>query len=99
MTPKSIAPERAKRLMFRLLRNCQCIANHVLLASAISLLGFDSWAAPARESGAGPRSMQKRWVVLWRKIDDPKEMDPSIERIPRAAGTRYNNLAFSPNIA
>src|SRR5258706_7071710 len=99
MTPKSIAPERAKRLMFRLLRNCPCIADLVLLASAISLLGFDGWAAPAGESGASPTSMQKRWLFVWRNMDDPKEVDRMIARFPRAAAAGYNGVAFSFNIA
>jgi hypothetical protein len=43
--------------------------------------------------------MQKRWLFIWRNMNEPKEVERMIERFPRAAADGYNGVAFSHNIA
>src|SRR5262249_42068717 len=45
-----------------------------------------------------PSGMQKRWLFVWRNMNDPKEVDRMIARFPRAQAEGYNGIAFSYNI-
>src|ERR1051326_8749662 len=49
-------------------------------------------------SSTNPSPLQKRWLFVWRNMNDPKEVDRMISRFPRAAAARYNGVAFSYNI-
>lgn len=43
--------------------------------------------------------MTKRWLFIWRDMNDPKEVDRVIARLPRAKQDGYNGVAFSYNVA
>src|ERR1051326_787852 len=49
-------------------------------------------------SSTNPSPLQKRWLFVWRNMNDPKEVDRMISRFPRAAAAGYNGVAFSYNI-
>lgn len=53
-------------------------------------------AAPA--SSALPR-MQKRWLFIWREMENPKEVERVIERMPKAHADGYNGVVLSYNVA
>src|SRR5438094_782452 len=71
-----------------------------LLVGAL-LFGVVSAASrPAPRSAVAqlPSGMQKRWLFVWRNMNDPKEVDRMIARLPRAQADGYNGVAFSYNI-
>src|SRR5690349_5500340 len=75
------------------------LAMPALLATA--LLFVSACAAPAPTAPTAPKSpsrMQKRWLFIWRDMNDPKEVDRMIARFPRAKADGYNGVAFSYNI-
>ncbi len=47
---------------------------------------------------ANAASLQKRWLFVWRNMDDAKEVDRMIARFPGAAAAGYNGVVFSYNI-
>lgn len=68
--------------------------NLSALLAATLLLGPSAKAAtPANAS-----PLQKRWLFVWRNMDDPKEIDRMISYFPRAAAAGYNGVVFSCNI-
>lgn len=50
------------------------------------------------EAAPGSPTLQKRWLFVWRNMNDPKEVDRMIARFPRAVAAGYNGVAFSYNI-
>ena len=54
--------------------------------------------ASAQPAGRAVNRMQKRWLFVWRSMDDPKEVDRMIARFPRAHADGYNGVAFSYNV-
>ena len=44
-------------------------------------------------------TMQKRWFFVWRDMNDPKEVDRVIARLPEAHAAGYNGLALGANVA
>jgi hypothetical protein len=61
------------------------------IAAALSIITF------ATDSPFSGR-MQKRWLFVWRDLNDLKETDRMIARFPRAKAAGYNGVAFSPNV-
>src|SRR5579862_6010183 len=47
---------------------------------------------------AGTR-LEKRWLFVWRGMDDPNEVERMIARFPQAAANGYNGVVFSYNVA
>ena len=41
--------------------------------------------------------LQKRWLFVWRNLNEPGELDRTLERFPRAAAAGYNGVVFAPN--
>ncbi len=74
--------------MIRLLRICFAIVL------AIAPIGFCHSTASAQTS-----NIQKRWLFIWRDMNDPKEVDRVIARLPAAHAAGYNGLALSANVA
>src|SRR5579862_6131000 len=76
------------------------LLNALIVALVSALLV--GWSAPkraARSASAGKASaLQKRWLFMWRDMNDPKEVDRMIARFPRAKADGYNGVAFSYNI-
>jgi hypothetical protein len=58
-------------------------------------------AGPAclADQGLGKPAMQRRWLFVWRDINDPKEVDRVIARLPAAHRAGYNGVALSANVA
>jgi hypothetical protein len=77
-------------------------AGRALSALLVSALLFHSaWAAPKptpRSAARGATGMQKRWLFIWRDMNDPKEVDRMIARFPRAKADGYNGVVFSYNV-
>lgn len=46
---------------------------------------------------AAPQT-QKRWLFVWRDMNDPKEIDRMIARFPKMRAAGYNGVAFSSNV-
>lgn len=72
-----------------------CSVSCVLSFLVTIVCGSFCSAAEAELSG---QVMQKRWLFVWRNMNDPKEVDRMIERFPRAKASGYNGVAFSANI-
>lgn len=71
----------------------------LLAALASALLAGCTWAAPPAAPGKPPTSrLQKRWLFVWREMNDPKETDRMIARFPQAKAAGYNGVAFGHNI-
>jgi hypothetical protein len=71
-----------------------------LLGGALLLCGAAHMpkTAPAASAARAPSRLQKRWLFVWRDMNDPKEVDRMIARFPRARADGYNGVAFSYNI-
>jgi len=56
--------------------------------------------APVAGAASAPAdsSLQKRWLFVWRDMNDPKEVDRMIARFPSAAADGYNGVTFSYNV-
>ena len=54
--------------------------------------------ALAQAQDATAPSLQKRWLFIWREMNDAKEVDRVIARLPRAKAAGYNGIALSPNM-
>ena len=65
--------------------------------SAGALLGGHTWAAPTPAAGAA--AMKKRWLFIWRDMNDPKQVDSTIALFPRAKADGYNAVVFGANVA
>ncbi|HEV2393219.1 MAG TPA: carbohydrate binding domain-containing protein [Verrucomicrobiae bacterium] len=58
------------------------------------------WSATGDSANAAPEQrLQKRWLFVWRNMDDPKEVERVIARFPQAKAGGYNGVAFSWNVA
>ena len=72
-----------------------------ILITGVVLLGC-AWIPPPAEAlpaaPAADAKLQKRWLFIWRDMNDPKEVDRMIARFPRAKADGYNGVAFSYNI-
>jgi hypothetical protein len=42
--------------------------------------------------------MQKRWLFIWRNMNNPREVDRMLARFPQAQADGYNGVAFSANV-
>ncbi len=42
---------------------------------------------------------QKRWLFVWRDMNNPQEVERMIARFPQAAAAGYNGVVFSHNVA
>ena len=73
----------------------RCLRIIVVFSIAL-LFGFPE-LTPAAEAPSPP--LQKRWLFIWRDMNDPKEVDRMIARFPAAAAAGYNGVVFSYNIA
>src|SRR2546425_163300 len=73
---------------------CLVLLSQLLLGDSVTAQGTTS---PPSQSAA--RRMEKRWLFVWRNMNDAKEADRMIERFPRAAAEGYNGVVFSYNIA
>jgi hypothetical protein len=80
---------------------------HFAFRGALALLGCAllicgaahlSKTAPAASAARAPSRLQKRWLFVWRDMNDPKEVDRMIARFPRARADGYNGVVFSYNI-
>jgi hypothetical protein len=67
--------------------------SSAIFAAALLISPF---AKAASVSNTSP--LQKRWLFVWRDMNDPKEVDRMISRFPRAAAAGYNGVVFSYNI-
>src|SRR6266850_5527891 len=59
------------------------------------------FGALCQETQAAPLSnaaLQKRWLFVWRNLNDPREVDRMLERFPRAAAAGCNGVVFSSGI-
>jgi hypothetical protein len=70
------------------------------------LLTLVLWCASNSPADAGDRAaalssspLKKRWLFIWRNMDNPKEVDRVIARLPQAAADGYNGLVLSHNVA
>src|SRR3954452_12813534 len=68
-----------------------------------ALVSSAAWGAQSTNVEAGhvaiSSPMQKRWLFVWRNVDDPKEVERMIARFPAAAPAGYNGVAFSHDVA
>src|SRR5690349_22307120 len=72
------------------------------LLLCLSLLSTIAAQAEPDGGAAAPASttrLQKRWLFIWGNMNDPKEVDRVIGRLPRAAADGYNGLALSGSVA
>lgn len=81
----------------------RCLPRLLLLGVLFSALFLVSACAapaptPAKPAQPAQNRMQKRWLFVWRDMNDPKEVDRMIARFPRAQAAGYNGVAFSYNI-
>lgn len=65
------------------------------LAGLLLVFGISS---SHRQAAAAPSRTQKRWLFIWRDMNDPKEVDRMIARFPRAQADGFNGVAFSCNV-
>jgi len=56
------------------------------------------FGASVQNVPANAAEMQKRWLFVWRDMNDPKEVDRMIARFPRAKMDGYNGVAFPYNV-
>lgn len=63
----------------------------------LAVLGLLALAVQAAD--LGPRTMDKRWLFVWRGMDDAKEVDRVIERLPAASAAGYNGVVLPANVA
>src|ERR1051326_5239211 len=68
-------------------------ASNCLLAIAFAL----STSAMGVEA-TSKNALQKRWLFVWRNMNDSKEVERMIARFPQAAAFGYNGVVFSHNI-
>src|SRR5947209_2393135 len=75
----------------------------LLILLAVCLAFFagqsDSQSHPPALTGPHAELLQKRWLFVWRNLNDPAEVDRMLERFPRAAKDGYNGVVFSGKIA
>lgn len=69
-------------------RRCCRLTVLVLLAGLLA----SAACAPAAPS------LQKRWLFVWRDMNNPAEVDRMIARFPAAQAAGYNGVVFSHNI-
>src|SRR5213075_1139865 len=50
--------------------------------------------AAAKTPGSSS-ALQKRWLFVWRNMNDPKEVDRVLALLPRAAAAGYNGVVLS----
>lgn len=55
--------------------------------------------AAATHPGPSAGRMQKRWLFVWRDMNDPKEVERMIARFPEARRAGYNGVVFSYHVA
>jgi len=67
-----------------------CLLFALAFALSASAIGADATSKYA---------FQKRWLFVWRNMNDPKEVERMITRFPQAAATGYNGVVFSHDIA
>ena len=60
--------------------------------------GFGAEPVAAGAAAPSSQTMQKRWLFVWRSMNDPKEIDRMVERFPRAKASGYNGVVFPSNI-
>src|SRR5262245_51308008 len=63
------------------------------LCLLLSLCSFPLIAHPEPQS-----TLQKRWLFVWRNLNDPGEVDRMLERFPRAAAAGYNGVVLQAGI-
>lgn len=75
--------------------------SHLLLAVLCLAAEYATLTqtSSAAEASSFSTALQKRWLFIWRNMDDPKEVERVIERLPRAASAGYNGVALSHNVA
>jgi len=75
----------------------QSFSNTLLLLPILATL----WLAFVFTMDAKAQSpaLQKRWLFIWRDMNDPKEVERMIARFPLAKAAGYNGVAFSYNVA
>jgi len=56
-------------------------------------------ATPAADAGGPADRLQKRWLFGWHDMNDPKEVDRVIARLPAARAAGYNALVMPGNVA
>ncbi len=56
-------------------------------------------AVIARAAELGPPTMAERWLFIWSGVENPKEVDRVIERLPAAKAAGYNGVALPANVA
>jgi hypothetical protein len=70
-----------------------------LLVGGLLLVYVWSESKPiSRSATAAAAISQKRWLFVWRDMNDPQEVDRVIARFPRARAAGYNGVVFSANI-
>jgi hypothetical protein len=68
------------------------------LARGIALAGVVLFGLIGLVQGAAPR-LEKRWLFVWRDMNDPTEVERVIARFPKAAADGYNGVVLSYNVA
>ena len=82
-----------------MLRGRLIVAALFLLFLVLGLpCGFGAEPASAGTAASSSQTMQKRWLFVWRSMNDPKEVDRMIERFPRARASGYNGVVFPSDI-
>ncbi len=79
---------------------CNCIPAWVVSLMVFTTCipcgaGAETRAGGAAVGSSATGSMQKRWLFIWRDMQDPKEVDRMIERFARAKTAGYNGVAFA----
>src|SRR5438067_13675544 len=70
------------------------------LISLLFVLCKSAWTLEAQPPASVPASqLQKRWLFVWRNLNDPKEADRAMARFPKAAAAGYNGIVLSHNVA
>ncbi|MCF7731062.1 MAG: aldehyde dehydrogenase family protein [Akkermansiaceae bacterium] len=72
--------------------------NRIRFRAIILFVGLLLLPAGARPPASAAPTLQKRWLFIWRDMNDAKEVDRVIARLPRAKVAGYNGIALSPNM-
>ena len=74
-----------------------CPPIRALLVAA--LMGGLSPSPAEAADGAPARTLQKRWLFVWRDLTKPQEMDRVLARFPAAKAEGYNGVVLTWNVA
>jgi hypothetical protein len=69
-----------------------CFRTIILFAGLVLLPVY------AQFQDAAAPSLQKRWLFVWRDMNDAKEVYRVIARLPRAKAAGYNGIVLSPSM-